>query len=61
VVRPCLDRRRLRLRKAGQSGHLIRPRSHLAIFEWSAYIPDMSREDSKRARHRQRKAAYEAR
>jgi hypothetical protein len=26
-----------------------------------AYIPDMSREDSKRARHRQRQAAYEAR
>jgi hypothetical protein len=27
----------------------------------SAYISDMSREDSKRARHRQRQAAYEAR
>ena len=34
--------------------------SHLAIYECSAYIPDMSREDSKRARHRQRQAAYEA-
>ena len=31
------------------------------MFECSAYIPDMSREDSKRARHRQRQAAYEAR
>ena len=43
-----------------QSGHLIRPR-HLATFECTAYIPDMSCEDSKRARHRQRQARYEAR
>ncbi len=31
------------------------------MYECTAYIPDMSREDSKRARHRQRQAAYEAR
>jgi hypothetical protein len=31
------------------------------MHECTAYIPDMSREDSKRARHRQRQAAYEAR
>jgi hypothetical protein len=29
--------------------------------ECAAYIPDMSCEDSKRARHRQRQAAYEVR
>ena len=29
--------------------------------ECTAYIPDMSREDSERARHRQRQARYEAR
>jgi hypothetical protein len=29
--------------------------------ECTAYIPDMSCEDSKRERHRQRQAAYEAR
>ena len=48
------------VRKAGQSGRLI-SRSHLAIYECTAYIPDMSREDSKRARQRQRQARYEAR
>jgi hypothetical protein len=31
------------------------------MFGCAAYIPDMSRDDSKRARHRQRQAAYEAR
>ena len=31
------------------------------MHECSAYIPDMSCEDSKRARHRQRQARYEAR
>jgi hypothetical protein len=31
------------------------------MYECTAYIPDMSREDSKRARHRRRQAAYEAR
>ena len=31
------------------------------MHECSAYIPDMSCEDTKRARHRQRQAAYEAR
>jgi hypothetical protein len=31
------------------------------MHEGAAYIPDMSGEDSKRARHRQRQAAYEAR
>lgn len=31
------------------------------MHECSAYIPDMSCEDSKRARQRQRQAAYEAR
>jgi hypothetical protein len=35
--------------------------SHLAIYECTDYIPDMSCEDSKRARHRQRQAHYEAR
>jgi hypothetical protein len=35
--------------------------AHLAICECTAYIPDMSCDDSKRARHRQRQAAYEAR
>jgi hypothetical protein len=44
-----------------QRGSGLSACSHLAIFEYSAYIPDMSREDSKRARHRQRQAAYEAR
>ena len=36
-------------------------RSHLAVYECSAYIPDMSSEDSERARHRKRQARYEAR
>jgi hypothetical protein len=36
-------------------------RAHLAICECTAYIPDMSCDDSKRARHRQRQAAYQAR
>jgi hypothetical protein len=31
------------------------------MHECTAYIPDMSCQDSKRARHRQRQAAYEAR
>ena len=31
------------------------------MYERTAYIADMSCEDSKRARHRQRHAAYEAR
>ena len=31
------------------------------MYWCSAYIPEMSCEDSKRARHRQRQAAYEAR
>jgi hypothetical protein len=31
------------------------------MYGCAAYIPDMSRDDSKRARHRQRQAAYEAR
>jgi hypothetical protein len=31
------------------------------MYYCAAYIPDMSCEDSKRARHRQRQAAYEAR
>ena len=31
------------------------------MHECSAYIPDMSCQDSKRARHRQQQAAYEAR
>src|SRR5262245_18908265 len=31
-------------------------RAHLATYECLAYIPDMSRQDSKRARHRQRQA-----
>jgi hypothetical protein len=31
------------------------------MSERSAYIPDMSCQDSKRARHRQRQARYEAR
>jgi hypothetical protein len=35
--------------------------AHLAMFGCAAYIPDMSRDDSKRARHRQRQARYEAR
>jgi hypothetical protein len=39
----------------------MRPRSHLAIYECVAYITDMSCDDSKRARHRQRQARYEAR
>jgi len=30
------------------------------MYECSAYIPDMSGEDSKRALHRQRQARYEA-
>ena len=36
-------------------------RAHLAICGWLAYIPDMSCQDAKRARHRQRQARYEAR
>jgi hypothetical protein len=36
-------------------------RAHLAMYKCTTYIPDMSCEDSKRARHRQRQAAYEAR
>jgi hypothetical protein len=31
------------------------------MYECSAYMPDMSCQDAKRARHRQRQAAYEAR
>jgi hypothetical protein len=31
------------------------------MHEYMAYIPDISCEDSKRARHRQPQAAYEAR
>jgi hypothetical protein len=31
------------------------------MYECTAYIPDMSSEDSERARHRQRQARYEAR
>jgi hypothetical protein len=31
------------------------------MHECTAYIPDMSCDDPKRARHRQRQAAYEAR
>ena len=31
------------------------------MYECSAYISDMSCQDSKRARHRRRQAAYEAR
>src|SRR5262245_30830032 len=32
--------------------------AHLAIYKCSAYIPDMSRQCSKRARHEQRQAGY---
>ena len=31
------------------------------MYQCSAYIPDMSSHDAKRARHRRRQAAYEAR
>ena len=53
---------RLESAKRNQSGHSI----HLALA-WRSLsaarpnIPDMSCRDSKRARHRQRQAAYEAR
>lgn len=36
------------------------PPAHLAIYECSAYIPDMSCEHAKGALHRQRQARYEA-
>jgi hypothetical protein len=36
-----------------QSGHLIRLSHHLAMQERKTYIPDMSGQDSKRARHSQ--------
>jgi hypothetical protein len=50
---------------AGQAGDTpidrLSPHSDLAIDEGAAYIADMSCDESKRARHRQRQAAYEAR
>src|SRR5262249_54576329 len=32
--------------------------AHLAVHEYATHIPDMSRQDSKRARHRQRQARF---
>jgi hypothetical protein len=45
---------------ACQRGHVIRLRAPSDISV-SAYIPDMSCQNSKRVRHRQRQARYEAR
>jgi hypothetical protein len=53
--------RDVRLESAKRCKADIDQDAHLATCERSAYIPDMSRQDSKRARHRQRQAALRAR